>query len=98
MESMEEMDVEVMKEYGHVMIKMELDFLDLMGMVGDDARKVMKRFKSKEQRHALMNYILDYHMGSGRNVTFHDLPEADELDYFIAKELEEKLEEDGVKI
>jgi len=94
MKSLGQMEVERLTEEGRVVIKMELNYFDLFWMVSDEAQKIMDKFNTAGKKQQMMNHILDWYMGSG-NTLFYDLPDAEELDYYIINEMEEDMKKEG---
>ena len=90
MKSFGEMEVERLMEEGHVVVKMELNYFDLFWAVSNEAQKVMDRLNTAGKKQQMMNHIVDWWMTPG-DVAFYDLPTIEELDYYIANEMEEDM-------
>ena len=95
MKTLGSMEVERLMDEEHVMIKTELNFFDLYYLsLSEEAREVMEKFKDAGKIKQFMNHIVGWYMGTG-NTLFYDLPDVEELDYYIANELEEDMRREG---
>ena len=93
MKHIDEMEVERLTDTGHMVIKVELDFLDLYERMGEGAQKVMKKFKEAGKEKMLMNHLVDWYLGLGTGLTLYGLPDEKELDWHIANEVTTNFEE-----